>query len=342
MIELSVSYPDGPGDVQGLADWLKGLPKADVSKLIVLGKTEGPATLNDYSRDLAQAAAEQAIGAADAGLLARSIRLFSTGCEGIASPVTIGMAEIGGTPAQNGAQGLVVGMARSNPLPAFPRGGLDHIDAAADAVSRAMKDAGLTPDQVALVLIKSPILIPGQVPPDAGPGARHAGSTGSSRGAAALGVAVALGEVDRGKLSADPVGRDHVFASRAMAFSGIEVDRLEAVVFGERTGGDPRWSILTMPIADFLDAESVNRLKAVEGATPEIVFFKAGIAANGRIRGRRTTALTSDLTPDKQLRAAASGFVAAHFGATVAFISGGAEHQGLPGGCLGATLYRRS
>ena len=238
--------------------------------------------------------------------------------------------------------GLVVGMARSQPLPAYPRGGLDHIDAAADAVSRAMKEAGLAPDQVALVLIKSPILIPGQVPPDAGAGARHAGSTGSSRGAASIGVAVALGEVDREKLSADPVGRDPVYASRAMAFSGIEVDRLEVVVLGERTGGDPRWSILTQPIADFFDAESVGRLKSADGAAPEVVFFKAGIAANGRIRGRRTTVLTSDLTPDKQLRAAASGFVAAHFGATVAFISGGGEHQGLPGGCLGAALYRRS
>ena len=127
-----------------------------------------------------------------------------------------------------------------------------------------------------------------------------------------------------------------------MAFSGIEVDRLEVVVLGERAGGDPRWSILTQPIADFFDAESVGRLKSADGAAPDVVFFKAGIAANGRIRGRRTTVLTSDLTADKQLRAAASGFVAAHFGATVSFISGGGEHQGVPGGCLAAALYRRS
>ena len=83
-----------------------------------------------------------------------------------------------------------------------------------------MADARLQKDQVRLVLIKSPILTPGR-----GVSGRHAGSTGSSRGAAAVGAGVALGMIDRSQLSADPVGRDNAFASRVMSFSGIDRSR---------------------------------------------------------------------------------------------------------------------
>jgi hypothetical protein len=41
-----------------------------------------------------------------------------------------------------------------------------------------------------------------------------------------------------------------------------------------------------------------------------------------------------------QLRAAASGVIAATFGTTRAFISGGAEHQAPPGGCLAGVIRR--
>lgn len=337
MLDIAITYPDRPGDVRPLEAWLSRLNGRSVAKLVVLGKTEGPATLNDFSRDLAQAATDRAIAAAGGDLLARSWRLFSTGCEGIATPLTILIAEMARNPSN--APGLAVGVARSDPLPPFPRCGLEHIDSAAQTVERAMLDADLRRDQIALVLIKSPVLIPGTVP--AGSDRRHAGSTDSSRGAAAIGAGIALGEIDRSRLSADPVGRDGIFSSRVMAFSGIETDRLEAVVLGERPGGDPQWAIATGTIVDFLDSGGMVQLKGRSAAQPHIVFFKAGIAADGRLRGRRTTVLTSDLSADKQLRAAASGFIAAHFGTTSAFISGGAEHQAPPGGCLCAVLYRR-
>ena len=89
----------------------------------------------------------------------------------------------------------------------------------------------------------------------------------------------------------------------------------------------------------FLDSDGMASLK--DKGQPYIVFFKAGIAADGRVGGRRTTVLTSDLSADKQLRVAASGLIAAHFGTTSAFISGGAEHQAAPGGCFGSVIYRR-
>lgn len=43
---------------------------------------------------------------------------------------------------------------------------------------------------------------------------------------------------------------------------------------------------------------------------------------------------------DKHLRAAASGMLAALLGSNDAFITGGAEHQAAPGGCLIAAIAR--
>jgi cyanuric acid amidohydrolase len=340
MLDIAIAYPSGPGDVRALSAWLGGLAKNEIAKLVILGKTEGSATLNDFSRDVAQAATDSVVAATGSDLLSRTSRLFSTGCEGIASPVMVMMAEL--TDAQDpfGPRGLAIGTARSNPLPPPARCGLEHIDTAASTVRAAMDDAGLQRDQVALVLIKSPILVPGSVPVDTQDARRHAGSTGSSRGAAALGAAIALGEIDRSALSADPVGRVAAFATRAMAVSGIENDSIEVVVLGERPGGDRRWGIVSSMLTDWLDTEAVSQIRLVSEA-PELIFFKAGIAPDGRLGGRRTTVLTSDLPADKQLRAAASGFVTAHFGNVAAFISGGTEHQAPPGGCICAALYRR-
>jgi cyanuric acid amidohydrolase len=342
VLDIAIAHPDSPGDVRPLEAWLAGLSLATVSKIVVFGKTEGTATLNDFSRELAQVETDRAIQDAGGGpLLSRSWRLFSTGCEGIASPITIMIAKTEATSNAPEAEGLAVGAGRSDPLPPFPRCGIDHINVAAATVRQAMEDASLTAAQVRLVLIKSPVQNPGHVPPSARSGGRHSGSTGSARGAAAIGAGIALGEIDRAALSGDPVGVDSVHATRVMAFSGTETDRVEVVVLGERPGGDPSWGIASGLISDLLDADGISRIRNLTGREPDLVFFKAGIASDGRLRGRRTTILSSDLPADKQLRAAASGVVAGHFGTINAFISGGAEHQAPPGGCLCAALFRR-
>jgi cyanuric acid amidohydrolase len=343
MLDIEICCPSGPGDTGPLAAWLDRLPRDRIERLAIVGKTEGPATLNDYSRDLAQVATDCVIAEAGGGLSARAFRLFSTGCEGIATPVTAMFARLsdGAQSPRSASVGLAIGVARSAPLPAFPRCGPDHIDAAAGAVADAMADAGLRPGEVKLVLLKSPVLMPGSAPPGTDTLARHTGSTGSSRGAAAIGAGVALGEIDRVALGADPVGRHRAHATRAMAFSGIEVDLVEVVVLGERAGGDPRYGLACAQLSDMLDGTGFDRIRDEAGADPDLVFFKAGIAADGRLRGQRTTALSSEWPADKQLRAAASGLIAAHFSTTRAFISGGAEHQAQPGGCLAAALYRR-
>ena len=79
---------------------------------------------------------------------------------------------------------------------------------------------------------------------------------------------------------------------------------------------------------------------ARSGTDAVALFLKAGIPKDGRLRGARTTVLSSELPASKQLRAAASGLAASVFGTTRVFVSGGAEHQAAPGACLAAAIVK--
>jgi len=341
-IAIEIVHPSSPGDASGLLACLRRLPVDRIQRMAVLGKTEGPATLNDFSRELAQEAVDDAIRQVGGpALLGRTTRFFSTGCEGIASPLTVLLAEFEGAPPHSQEIGLVFGAATSPLLPDAERGGMAHVEAARETVLRAMTEAGLAADQVALVLIKSPILSAAEASRQGGERVRHGGSTGSSRGAASIGAGLALGEVDPRSLGPDPVRRTTAYAMRAMAFSGTEVDRIEAVAIGKRPGGDPRWDIASALVQDIADGDGMRRLRPDGTQELVLVLLKAGISTDGTLRGKRTTVLTSDLPPDKQLRAAASGVIAACFGEADSFISAGAEHLGPPGACLCTLILNR-
>ncbi|HWD21660.1 MAG TPA: ring-opening amidohydrolase [Burkholderiales bacterium] len=315
-----------PGDGAGLRRALRRLALDEVLQLAVVAKIEGTATLNDVSRELAaERIGAELRRAGGHALLRRSLRLLSAGCEGVITP---GGWVIASLRARGGAAfGLALGHARSAPVAMRDRATPRHIRTAAGAVRAAMRRAGLDRKSVELVLIKSPILLAGA--------GRHAGSTAASRGAAALGGALALGElrgsdIDESSLCADWT----LHSSRTMAFSGTETDCCEALVMGNRRGGDSRLRVERAVLADILDAAPLAALASEARA----VFYKAGIGRFGTVRGARTTVLTSELAADKQLRAAASGVVGATLGTTRSFISGGAEHQGPPGTCLAAVI----
>lgn len=319
-----------PGDALGLRRALRRLPLREVEQLAVVAKIEGTATLNDVSRELAseriRSELERAGGPA---LLRRSLEILSAGCEGIITPGGWVLASLRSGRRAAGV-GLALGHARSAPIPMQDRATLRHIRIAAATVREAMRKARLDPGTAGLVLIKSPILLGGSGP--------HVGSTGASRGAAALGAAVALGELRLSDVDARSLCTDWTLhGTRTMSFSGTETQCCEALVLGNRPGGDTRLRVERAVLSDLLDAAPLAALSAGARA----VFYKAGIARDSTLRGQRTTVLSSELAADKQLRAAASGVVGAALGTTRAFISGGAEHQVAPGGCLAAVIRAR-
>ena len=70
-------------------------------------------------------------------------------------------------------------------------------------------------------------------------------------------------------------------------------------------------------------------------------FAKAEAGPDGRVRGARHTMLNdSDINSTRHARAAVGAVLASVMGQTAIHVSGGAEHQGLPGGGPFAIIAR--
>src|SRR5262249_52873856 len=159
-----------------------------------------------------------------------------------------------------------------------------------------MKDAGIaTPDDVHFVQIKCPLLTKERIEEAERRGARVATddtyySMALSRGASALGVALALGEV--GDAPETVVCRDWSrYSSVASTSAGVELLRNEIVVLGNST----RWAgdlvIDHDVMKDAIDAEAARRVLSRLGGETVALLAKAEAAPSGEIRGRRHTML---------------------------------------------------
>jgi cyanuric acid amidohydrolase len=336
---------DGPADTSGLAAALAAYPSA--IRAVVFAKTEGHAGPNDFSRDLARSALARAL--AEAELARTSTVMLAMGCEGVSTPSGYVLIETPDTDAMCDPDhsALVLGTAVSGPAPAEEIGTPALVDRVAATVHAALADAHLLPEETVLVLVKGPLLP-----------ARHRLATpervSASRGraVAALGAAVALGEVPRERVSAESIAADlDLYTRRAMTFAGPELDCVEAVAFGNRAGACGHLRICATLTRDLLDAASIKRMLVGAGlaldelgelAAPSrvrAVFAKCGVAADGMLRGARTTVYSSSLAPETHMRAAQSGVLGAIFGTTRYFISGDPIQQSIPAGGIAAAIY---
>src|SRR5438552_12016762 len=149
-------------------------------------------------------------------------------------------------------------------------GRMGQIRKVAAATHAAMADAGLSdPKDVHLVMVKVQGLTTGSI--------RDAESRGKTvvshdltfgpegagvyaNDAAALGVAMALGEVPASKLSDEVVRRDwDLYSEVAMTSSGGEKRHGEVVVFGNSTTSRSHLRIGHSVTRDFIDAEGVRQ-----------------------------------------------------------------------------------
>jgi cyanuric acid amidohydrolase len=215
-----------------------------------------------------------------------------------------------------------------------------------------MVDAGIDdPDDVHFVQIKCPLLTAERI---AAAEARGAGtatrdtlkSMGLSRGASALGVAIALGELRPHQVDDDAIGRDFaLWSGRASTSAGAELLNHEIVVLGMSSHWIGALAIDHAVMADALDVEPVRaalgrfgfagsgQIAAADRARLVALLAKAEAASTGRIRGYRHTMLDdSDISSTRHARAFVAGALAAVVGHAEIFVSGGAEHQGPDGG----------
>lgn len=335
-----------PGDVSELSRHLQRFEVASIRRLALLVKTEGNADVNDFSREYAMQSASLAIEKHGGKLLLeRSSFLFSTGCEGVMTPfgyLFVDFDEPGAAPSR--ASALAIGCARSRSLAPEEIGTPLHADLTADTVREAMADAGVRAADVGLVIVKTPVMS------HAVPGKRI--TSAYSKAVGALGAGVALGEVDRQSIVQEAFDSDHsLHARRAMVFSGAELDCVEILLLANRAGAAGNLFITTGHLRDVLDAKGLRDMYAgagcgiVDGALADparvvATMIKAGVAPDGRVRGRRTTIKSSHIDMDKHVRAAMSGIVGSITGSTRAFISANTVHQAPAGGGLCACIVR--
>ena len=351
----------GPGDVSGLMAMIVSGAIDPTSILAVLGKTEGNGGVNDFTREYAVAALCTAL-APQLGLAPQEVEqriafVMSGGTEGVLSPhITVfTRSEVAQRPAGISGKRLSIGMAQTRDFLPEELGRSAQIAETAKAVKAAMSDAGIAdPADVHFVQIKCPLLTSERVEAAAARGNKTAtissySSMAYSRGASALGVAVALGEVTSDIRDEDVLRRYDLFSKVASTSSGIELMHNVVIVLGNSDSSASEFVIGHAVMNDAIDAPAVvSALQSVGlGANPQPdrelvnIFAKAEASPDGSVRGSRHTMLEdTDVSSTRHARAAVGGLIAGLAGTGVVYVSGGAEHQGPAGGGPVAAIAR--
>jgi cyanuric acid amidohydrolase len=358
---------NGPGDVSGLLGFIKSGKIDPRSILAILGKTEGNGGVNDFTREYAVSALCAALAPyvdlPPHRVEERIAFVMSGGTEGVLSPHFTVFTRTGVVGRQSdGISGkrLSIGIAQTRDFLPEELGRGVQIEETAKAVAAAMADAAIVdPQDVHFVQIKCPLLTSDRIEAASARGNKTVtksayGSMAYSRGASALGVAVALREIN-GEIGDEHVLRNfELFSSVASTSAGIELMHNVVIVLGNSTSSASPFEIGHAVMRDAIDAASViDALQSVglsgDGSGPTgghqlvNIFAKAEASPNGTLRGFRHTMLEdTDISATRHARAAVGGLIAGLSGTGAVYVSGGAEHQGPPGGGPVAAIARLS
>ncbi|WP_311052893.1 ring-opening amidohydrolase [Rhodococcus qingshengii] len=281
--------------------------------IAVIGKTEGNGGVNDYTRIIADRAFREVLSAKgnrSPEEVAEVPIVWSGGTDGVISPhATIFATVPADKVTKTDEPRLTVGVAMSEQLLPEDIGRTAMITKVAAAVKDAMANAGITdPADVHYVQTKTPLLTIHTI--------RDAKSRGKtvwteqthesmdlSNGGTALGIAVALGEIDM-PTDEDVMHSRELFSSVASCSSGVELDRAQIVVVGNARGVGGRYRIGHSVMKDPLDQDGI--WAAIRDAGLELperphpsdldgqlvnVFLKCEASQDGTVRGRRNAML---------------------------------------------------
>jgi cyanuric acid amidohydrolase len=355
----------GPGDLSGVKALIDAGEIVAADIVAVMGKTEGNGCVNDFTREYASTAwchlLAPALGCTPEAVHERVALVMSGGTEGVLAPHFTVFARrwVAQAPAGVGKR-LVVGVAHTRNFLPEEMGRGAQVDATAQAVAEAMRDAGIdSAEDLHFVQVKCPLLTSAKVSAARARGAAPVThdsyeSMGYSRGASALGVAVALGEVARGEITDASVMSDwRLFSARASASAGIELEGNVVIVLGEAQGSASAFRIAHAVMRDAIDAASVRTLlrdafgldaeRDARALSARLVnlLAKAEASPDGRVRDARHTMLNdSDIHSTRHARAVVGGVLASVAGHTALYVSGGAEHHGPAGGGPVAAILR--
>ena len=331
----------GPGDTAALAAAIDAGEVDPAAIVAIIGKTEGNGCVNDFTRGYATLALKLLLagklGCPLADIEKRVAIVMSGGTEGGLSPHLLVFSREAAPAAAMGPR-LAIGIGLTRGFKPEEIGRTPQIEETAMAVTLAMKDAGIaSPADVHFVQIKCPLLTKERIEEATGGGLTTATddtyhSMALSRGASALGAALALGEIKDAPETA--ICNDWSLYSRVASTSaGVELLRNEIVVLGNAADWVGDLVVGHDVMKDAIDADAARRVLAGVGGDAVAVLAKAEASPSGVIRGRRHTMLDdSDIHSTRHARALVGGVLAGVIGDTMLYVSGGAEHQGPAGG----------
>lgn len=251
-----------PSDTTPLTSLLKlGYTRSDI--LGIIGKTEGNGCVNDFSRTLAAFVWENLLlldtdtgtstgtGTGGTSTGGTSVVIFSGGTEGVLSPhVTFVVRERRqesenenegeGKEEKEKRTGLKAAVGRTWQLQPWEIGGKSQVDCVAVTVRKMLEEEKIRPEQVALVLVKCPLLTSEKI------AKIHAFSSSSSRNeqlitsdtyesmalsrhASAIGVGVALRELAPERVE-EVLNNGTFHSSRASCSSGAELEACHILI----------------------------------------------------------------------------------------------------------------
>jgi cyanuric acid amidohydrolase len=353
-----------PADTSGVRALIAS-GELDPSKIVAtIGKTEGNGGANDFTRALATISLAGAIADATgetADAVAERVALvWSGGCEGVISPHVTVVARDDSVAANGHGGGLAVSVRRTRSFRPEEIGTLAEVHEVSEATRRALDELSIEdPRDVHYVQVKGPLLTPAGIKDAAGRNARVVttdpnASKAYARGATALGVAIALGEVGPDSVTQEAIAHDlELFSRVASTSAGGELTACEIIVFANSPAAVDDLRIGHASLRDVVDLDGV--LGALRSAGLQVdcrpseseqtriaaIFAKAEASPNGEVRGRRTTMLSdADINYERHARAALGAVIASVTGDPAVFVSGGTEHQCPPGEAPIAAIVR--
>ena len=354
-----------PGDVSQLAS---AIARGDINPAHIvafIGKTEGNGLVNDYTRGFLVLSLKlllaDALKTTQDAITRSVIFVFSGGTEGVLTPhYTVFCVDRDAPAIPAGPKRLAIGRAFTSVPRPEEIGTRAQVNMVAEAVQKAMLEAGISdPADVHFVQVKGGCVTTDQAQAALARGAKLASSDPNksmafTRVAGAFGVMQGLGEIAAGAVNeADFFTQTDIWSGRASISSGIEVAENEVVVFGNAVGWSSEFVIAHHTMDDALDINGIyaclddlgiaargdNRVAGMERIACALVKCEPDVC--GQVRGQRHTMWQDgDINAQRHIRGAVGGLVAGVLGDTRIFVSGGAEHQGPPGGGLIALIAR--
>jgi len=346
----------GPDDVSGLDELISsGQVKAE-EIIAVLGKTEGNGCVNDFTRGFCTASFRsylaKKLNTSEEEVESKVAFVMSGGTEGVMTPHATIFTKSEVEDAYSDDKSLAVSVGFTRDFLPEEMGTLTMVEEVKKVVLELMKEANIeSKEDVHFVQIKCPLLTSDRILEAKSRGKSVVvedtyKSMGYTRGASALGVALALGEIEEGEVVEEAILNDwSLYSEVASTSAGVELLNCEIIIMGNSHKSVSKYRIGHSVMEDAIDMEGVveamrssgldiDKLPSEEDRNRIVnVFAKAEASPDGLVRDRRTTMLTdSDINHTRHARAVVNAVIASLVGDPMVYVSGGAEHQGPAGG----------